>query len=126
MAVRHAISKRKPTGGKLSRVRKSRKFEKGRESMKAVIGSPLRKKVRGIGGSEKIVLRAADTVNVTGKGLKKARKAKVLKVLENPANPQLVKQGVITKGAIIETDAGRAKVTSRPGQDGVLNALLLE
>lgn len=126
MAVWHRDSKRKPTGGLRSRARKSRNFQKGRETMKTVIGDALRKKSVGAGGNTKVVLRATDTANVTGKGLKKAKKVKILRVLENPANPQLVKQGVITKGAIIETEAGKARVTSRPGQDGVLNALLLE
>ena len=35
-------------------------------------------------------------------------------------------RGIITKGALIETELGKAIVTSRPGQDGVVNALLVE
>ncbi|MFA7072263.1 MAG: 30S ribosomal protein S8e, partial [Methanoculleus sp.] len=31
----------------------------------------------------------------------------------------------LTRGAIIRTDIGRARIVSRPGQDGVVNAVLL-
>jgi small subunit ribosomal protein S8e len=37
-----------------------------------------------------------------------------------------VRRNIVTKGAIIETDAGQARVVSRPGQDGQVNAVLLE
>jgi small subunit ribosomal protein S8e len=33
---------------------------------------------------------------------------------------------VITKGAIIETEDGLAKVTSKPSKDGVVNAVLIK
>ncbi|MCE4622698.1 MAG: 30S ribosomal protein S8e, partial [Desulfurococcales archaeon] len=33
---------------------------------------------------------------------------------------------IIVKGAIIETTEGKAIVTSRPGQDGVVNAVLIK
>jgi small subunit ribosomal protein S8e len=35
------------------------------------------------------------------------------------------RRGVITKGAEIETKIGLARVTSRPGGDGVINAVLI-
>jgi small subunit ribosomal protein S8e len=35
------------------------------------------------------------------------------------------RRGVITKGAEIETSLGIARVTSRPGNDGVINAILI-
>ena len=50
---------------------------------------------------------------------------KILDVIENPANPHYVRQNIVTRGAIIETDAGRARVTSRPGQHGVISAVLI-
>ena len=46
-------------------------------------------------------------------------------VIENKANPNYVRRNIITKGAIVETSAGKAKVTSRPGQDGVINGVLI-
>jgi len=33
---------------------------------------------------------------------------------------------LLTKGALIETEIGLARVTSRPGQDGVVNAVRVE
>ncbi|MCD6558125.1 MAG: 30S ribosomal protein S8e, partial [Candidatus Aenigmarchaeota archaeon] len=37
-----------------------------------------------------------------------------------------VRRNIITKGAIIMTEDGRAVVTNRPGQEGVINAKLIE
>jgi SSU ribosomal protein S8E len=47
-------------------------------------------------------------------------------VLETPANREYARRGIIVKGAIIQTEMGKAVVTSRPGQDGAVNALLLK
>ena len=58
--------------------------------------------------------------------ISKIKKLKILNVIENPANPHLVRQNIITKGCIIETEMGKARITSRPGQSGVLNAVLIE
>ena len=49
----------------------------------------------------------------------------ILGVIENSANPNYVRRNIITKGAIVETPEGNAKVTSRPGQDGVINGILI-
>jgi len=37
-----------------------------------------------------------------------------------------VRRNIITKGAVIKTEKGPARVTSRPGQHGIINAILLE
>ena len=37
-----------------------------------------------------------------------------------------VRRNIITKGAIVKTEAGLVKITSRPGQDGTLNGILVE
>jgi small subunit ribosomal protein S8e len=50
---------------------------------------------------------------------------RVLGVLENPSNPHYVRRNLVTRGAVIRTELGRARVVSRPGQDGILNAVLL-
>ena len=46
-------------------------------------------------------------------------------VVENKANKDFVRMNILTKGAIIETDLGKAKITSRPGQSGSINAILI-
>ena len=43
----------------------------------------------------------------------------------NGANRNYVRRNIITKGAIIQTTLGKAKVTNRPGQDGSINAVLV-
>jgi small subunit ribosomal protein S8e len=49
----------------------------------------------------------------------------VSSVIDSPADKNYVRRNIITKGAIIATSKGNAKVTSRPGQDGMINAMLI-
>ncbi len=67
--------------------------------------------------------------NVVDAATGKTVKSKIVKLVDTPANKDFLKRGgiIVRGGAIIETEAGRAVVTSRPGQDGgVLNAVLLK
>jgi small subunit ribosomal protein S8e len=50
---------------------------------------------------------------------------KIVTVKDNPANPFYARRNITTKGAVIETELGDAVVTSRPGQEGIVNAVLL-
>ena len=52
-------------------------------------------------------------------------KTEIISVVENPANIHYVRRNIMTKGAIIETELGKAKITSRPGQTGTINAILI-
>jgi small subunit ribosomal protein S8e len=126
MAQWQGRSKRKPSGGRLRPIRKKRKFEIGREDQFAFVGEPTRKIIRVRGGAKKVQLFGVSHANVTDPKTGKFQRAKVLSVLENPADPNYVQRNIITKGAIIDTSIGKARVTSRPGQDGVLNAVLVE
>jgi SSU ribosomal protein S8E len=45
-------------------------------------------------------------------------------VRQNPANPHYVQRNIMGKGSIVQTELGEAVITSRPGQDGVVNAIL--
>jgi len=65
----------------------------------------------------------ADFASVTD-GSGKAKKSKIVRVKSSPANRDYERRGVITKGAILETEAGEAVVSSRPTADGVVNAVL--
>ena len=56
----------------------------------------------------------------------KVKKTKILKVLENSTSSDYKRRGVITKGAILETEDGKCKVVSRPGQQGIVNAILVK
>ncbi|MEM2712042.1 MAG: 30S ribosomal protein S8e [Candidatus Jordarchaeales archaeon] len=127
MGVWHGKSKRKPSGGKLGIARGKRKYEMGREPIETQLGDEeKRKKVRVRGGNLKIKLRVASYANVTDVTTGKTVKVKILGVEKNPASVDYSRRKIITKGAIIKTELGTAQVTSRPGQDGVVNAVLIE
>jgi len=117
-------SKRKPTGALLKRHMKRKKYQRGRDYLPTHVGETRRKAKRTKGGSSKTILLSANIANVnTGK---KSQKTKIISVLENPANPQYVRRNIITRGAVIQTELGKARVTSRPGQDGIVNAVLIQ
>lgn len=54
----------------------------------------------------------------------KTVKTQILSVIKNRASADYDRRRIITKGAIIKTKLGNAKVTSRPGQTSVVNAVL--
>ncbi|MBS7287247.1 MAG: 30S ribosomal protein S8e [Candidatus Freyarchaeota archaeon] len=127
MGVWHGKSKRKPSGGKLRLARGKRKYEMGREPVETQIGDEeKRKKVRVRGGNFKVKLRVASYANVTDTAAGKTVRVKILGLEKNPASVDYSRRKIITKGAIIRTELGLARVTSRPGQDGVVNAVLIE
>jgi len=81
---------------------------------------------RGRGGTIKHSVLATDFANVTDPATGKTEKTEIKSVVRNPANVDYQRRGVITKGAILETPLGQARVTSRPGQHGVVNAILVQ
>ncbi|MEM3401857.1 MAG: 30S ribosomal protein S8e [Candidatus Hadarchaeales archaeon] len=119
-------SDKKPTGGRIWPKRGKRKREMGREFIEVRLAQVKKAKLRVYGGGRKTVLYSSDMANVADPKTGRITKAKILTVVGNPADPHFVRRNVITKGAIVQTEIGRAKVTSRPGQDGVVNAVLIE
>lgn len=73
------------------------------------------------GGSTKTRVIQTNKVNLI-KG-KKAVVAEIESVVENPANRHFVRRNILTKGTIIETNKGKARITNSPGQDGIVNAV---
>jgi small subunit ribosomal protein S8e len=128
MSYYQGRDKRKPTGGRLNKSREKRRFELGSTPTESAIATKdeLRKATRGYGGNVKIRLDEAAFVNVIDPKTNTAKKVKLLKVKKNTSNVDYERRGVITKGALVETEVGDARVTSRPGQDGLLNAILLK
>lgn len=114
---------RKISGGKYHPNRKKRKFERTGKQILAKLGKLKTKSVRIRSGKSKTFILFSDICNLMIKG--KSKKAKIKNVLETPSNKFLARQNVLTKGAIIETDEGRAKITNRPGQEGHVQAVLL-
>ncbi|MGC8993149.1 MAG: 30S ribosomal protein S8e [Candidatus Aenigmatarchaeota archaeon] len=127
MAVwQRGLRGRTETGARMKPARKKKKRELGSEPTRTKIGEEKRKIVDAYGGNKKIKLTAASFANVLDPKEKKSYKVKILDVVENPSNIDYARRKIITKGAIIKTEIGLAKVTSRPGQDGIVNALLIE
>jgi small subunit ribosomal protein S8e len=56
----------------------------------------------------------------------KTKRVKIIKVLENATNNDYKRRGIISKGAILETEEGKCRVVSRPGQHGTVNAILVK
>jgi small subunit ribosomal protein S8e len=102
-----------------------RRAEIGRAPADTHIGEDRRRIVRSFGGNEKARTLRAAYANVTNPTNGQTTKAKIETVEENGANPNYVRRNLLTKGAIIRTEIGRARIMSRPGQDGVINAVLL-
>ncbi|MEM3442369.1 MAG: 30S ribosomal protein S8e [Candidatus Bathyarchaeia archaeon] len=126
MSVWHGnLHKRKPSGGKRRAYRGKRKFEQGSYPAETTLGETKKKLARTRGGNVKIKLLSEKYACVTDPKSGKTEKVEILRVLRNPANMDYSRRGVITKGAIIETPLGMARVTSRPGQNGTVNALLI-
>jgi len=125
MALSQFRSRRKPTGGLYKKIRKKKKRDFGSDFIPVKLGEKRKKVVRGLAGIKKQRLLQIDKANVFDSS-GKAQITKILSVKENPSNPHFVRMGIVTKGAIIETELGMAKVVSRPGQDGVVNAIKIE
>ena len=78
------------------------------------------------GNNVKVAFKFAEFANVNDQDTKKTTKVKIIRVTKNPANKDYTRRGVVTKGSILETELGLAKVVSRPGQDGIVNAVIIK
>ena len=120
------LTGRKYTGGRKVAMRGRRKFEIDRYPNEAIVGksSIVTRRVRG--DNIKAAFKTAEFANVADPASKKVVKSTILRVTENSANKDYERRGVISKGALLETKAGTARVVSRPGQDGTVNAVLVK
>jgi len=126
MAIwQRGLTGRSHTGAKLRPARKKRKRELGSEPTHTKIGEEKKKVIDAYGGNKKVRLFYAQFANVYDPKTKTYKKVKILDVVKNPASVDFVRRKIITKGTIIKTELGNAKVTSRPSQDGLVNAVLI-
>ena len=125
MVIFQGKSRRKSTGGRLKPHSKKRKVLFGRVAAETRIGERRVKRIKTKGSGAKLRLLMSESANLVESPGGKGRLVKILGVRENPASRDFTRRNVITRGAIIETEAGMAKVTSRPGQDGVVNAVMI-
>ena len=115
----------KITGGRRIPLRIRRKYEIDRYPNEAVNGAQVTITRRVRGNNNKTALKTIDFVNLATGGAK-VKKAKIIKVLDNATNNDYKRRGIITKGAILETQEGKCRVISKPGQNGIVNAILLK
>ncbi len=126
MARAQTRSKRKPSGGRYHFFRTKRKYE--------LSGYPANTKLdkerqvrndRVRAGQIKQVILSVNQISVSDpQG--KSTKTEIFNVIENPANPNLVRRNIITKGCVVETPLGKVRVTSRPGQEGSLSGVMVK
>ncbi|UPV74880.1 30S ribosomal protein S8e [Halorussus limi] len=117
-------STRKRTGGRLRPSHKKKKHELGREPTETTVGETKLRTIDAHGNTEKVRALSTDVASVATDG--ETVQAEIQDVVENDANPNYVRRNIVTKGALIETSEGRARVTSRPGQTGNVNAVLVD
>ena len=115
----------KITGGRRHPLRTRRKYEIDRYPNEPINGAQVTITRRVRGNNRKTALKTIDFVNLST-GDAKVKKTKILKVLENATNNDYKRRGIITKGAILEIQEGKCRVVSKPGQNGIVNAILLK
>ena len=120
----HGRSIRRRTGGRRRPIRNKRKHELGRQPTETTVGEPRFRFVDARGNNQKVRALATNRATVAIDG--EAVAAEIEDVVDNPANPNYARRNIITKGAIIATSEGNARVTSRPGQSGQVDAVLVE
>lgn len=126
MAKAQSRPKRKLTGGRYVSLRSKRLRELARLPTLTRIGERLVKTIRGRGGKTKTISITDTTANIFDPKTKKYSKVKIEQVIENPANRHFVRRNILTRGTIIKTSKGNAKILSRPGQEGVVNAIFVK
>ena len=117
-------STRKRTGGRLKHASNKKRHQLGREPAETTVGETRVQYIDSRGTETKVRALSTNVAQVARGG--EVSEAKIENVVDNPSNVNYARRNIITKGAIIDTAAGRARVTSRPGQSGQVNAVLLD
>jgi small subunit ribosomal protein S8e len=112
----------------ISRAGKKRKYGTGGRPADTAIGAVKKKRVGVKGGRTKLKLTSAKVINVIAAG--KPIACEIVSVRENAANKDYVRRNVITKGAVLlvkgpDGSELSVRVTSKPGQHGVLNGIVI-
>ncbi|HJS65127.1 MAG TPA: 30S ribosomal protein S8e [Nitrososphaeraceae archaeon] len=120
------LSGRKYTGGRLNASRTRKKYEIDRYPNEPVVGpeTTITRRVRG--NNQKTAIKSIDFINVNDKENKKTVKTKIIRALKNSANKDYERRGVLSKGAVVETELGSVRIVSRPGQNGTMNGILVK
>ncbi len=125
MALSQARPRRKQTGARYKDYRKKRQYELGREPSFTKLGKKKTQVIRTMGANRKLRMLSADTANLFNPKTKLFKQVKIKTITDNPANVHFIRRNIMTKGSVIDTELGKARITSRPGQDGIINAVLI-
>ena len=126
MVIIQSKSKRKPSGARYkSKIVKNRQHLIGRLPAMTKIGEKRAQKIRGRSANLKMRLLKIEKVNVYDSKTKTHSTETIKNVIDSPADKNFIRRKIMSKGSIIETSKGNARITSRPGQDGVVNAVLI-
>jgi len=152
---RDSIHKKHLQGGKKGSGRKKRKYELGRQPSNTKIGPKKISMVRVRGGNFKKRALFLETGNFSYLSLNITRKTKIIAVVYNSTNNELVRTNTLVKGSIIQIEpapfrdilqkvsfndkndgirtpnqitTGKllARICSRPGQTGRVDGYILE
>lgn len=126
MVIYQGHSHRLPSGAKFNPHMKKVKRRFGSDPIETHIGPSRKKFVRIRGGNVKVKAYAENKINVVDPKTKKTKSATIKSLEKNAASIDLTRRSILTKGAIVMTDIGRVQITSRPGQVGQINGILLE
>ncbi len=116
---------RKATGGRYRVAKGKPTVYRGNEPALTRIDAVKKRSFRMKGGGRKVRLFSTDVINVLDPKTKMHKVVKLVSVVDNVANRNYVRRNVLTKGAIVQTDAGKARVTNSPGQEGAVNGVLI-
>ena len=119
------IRKRKHTGGLIKHTRSRRSDEKDTFSVDTLLGDHSVRIKSSRGGNIKVSLVSDNSVNVIDKSTNTIKKTSINRVLKNPSNRDYERRRVITRGAILDTELGKVRVLSRPGQTGIIDGILI-
>jgi len=103
--TRDSLHKRRLTGGKKPQYHKKRKFDMGRQMAMTKIGTKRIRSVRCRGGSTKFRALRLDTGNFSWGSEVCTRKTRILDVVYNASNNELVRTKTLVKNAIVQIDA---------------------
>ncbi len=125
MALSQARPRRKETGGRYIAYRKKRQYELGREPSFTKLGKKRVQVIRTMGAKRKLRMLSTDVANLFDPKTKAFKQVKIKTITDNPANRHFIRRNIMTEGAVVDTQLGKAKISSRPGQDSAVNAVLI-
>ncbi|XP_057828929.1 small ribosomal subunit protein eS8 [Cryptomeria japonica] len=108
---RDSMHKKRATGGKKKQWRKKRKYELGRQpAMTKLSSNKTVRRVRVRGGNVKWRALRLDTGNYSWGSEAVTRKSRILDVVYNASNNELVRTQTLVKSAIVQVDAAPFRI----------------